>query len=296
MENDSELPNGVERNRTRVSRAHPRDADATARGYSERFSMRILFLGDVVGRPGREAVAAGLPRLRREHKPDFTIVNGENAAGGHGITAPIAEEIFAAGADAITLGNHAFNQKTSYEFLSAGRPIVRPGNFGPNVPGVGSTLLVKGGLRLLVANLCGRVNMEPWYDDPFAAADRLAREAKEQDAALFLDFHAEATSEKVAMGWHLDGRAVAVIGTHTHVPTADERVLPQGTAHQSDAGMCGPRDSVLGSAVEGVLGRFRTPLPRKLEVAAGPAVLMGAIVDADPATKKASRIERLRVE
>lgn len=260
-----------------------------------RAAYTLLFLGDVVGRVGRETLLRRLPKLRQDHQPLFTVVNAENAAGGAGLTPALADEILGAGVDAITLGNHAFNKREIGPYLGGGKPVIRPVNFSGGVPGRGSVTLEKEGVRLMVTNLSGRHNMESWYDDPWAAADRLAEEAHDAGAHLFVDFHAESTSEKVAMGWYLDGRAIAVLGTHTHVQTADERVLPKGTAHMSDVGMCGPRDSVLGSDVAGVLERFRIPLPRKLEPAGGPGVICGAAVEVDLSTGRATRITRLRV-
>ncbi|CAN5399392.1 hypothetical protein BH11ARM2_BH11ARM2_11050 [soil metagenome] len=188
----------------------------------------LLFLGDVVGEPGRRGLEATLPGLLHQYKPLFTIVNGENAASGSGIVPRYADAIFAWGADAITLGNHAFHKRDIAPYMDSGKPIVRPGNMSRRLPGKGMVTVEKEGIKLAVANLCGRVSMEPAYDDPFAMADDYVAAAKTPH--FFLDFHAEATSEKVAMGWHLAGRATAVIGTHTHVPTADERVLPGGTA------------------------------------------------------------------
>lgn len=255
----------------------------------------ILFLGDVVGRPGREAVAHYLPSLVNEFSPTFLILNGENAAGGIGLTPALARDFRSMGFDAITLGNHAFNKvELESELDSPDSRVVRPINFSGKVPGRGTLLLEKEDIRLLVANVSGRHNMEPWYDDPWAAADALAQEAANLGADLFVDFHAESTSEKVAMGWHLDGRAVAVVGTHTHVQTADARVLPQGTAHISDAGFCGNRDSVLGSGVEGVLARFRRPVPRRLEIQPGPLMINGVIVRVSRETRRATEIITIR--
>lgn len=252
---------------------------------------RILFCGDVVGRPGRTAIKQGLPSLRATHEPLFTVVNGENSAGGVGITPEIAEEIYAAGADAITLGNHAFNKRDIGPYLETGKPIVRPSNMPASVPGKGLTFVEKEGVRLAVMNICGRVYMEP-YGDPFAEVDRLLAEATTPH--VLLDFHAEATSEKIAMGWHCDGRATAVLGTHTHVTTADETVLPGGTAYITDVGMSGPVRSVLGMDREIILQKFRTSLPQRFEVANEPGVISGVVIGVEKSTGRAVDIRRIR--
>lgn len=251
----------------------------------------ILFLGDVVGKPGRTAVLQGLPSLKATHKPLFTIVNGENSAGGVGITPSIAEEIFGAGADAITLGNHAFNKREIGPYLETGKPIVRPSNMPPGVAGRGLITVQKEGIELAVLNLCGRVYMDS-YDNPFQEIDRLFEGLKTPHR--FVDFHAEATSEKIAMGWHCNGRATAVVGTHTHVQTADETILPGGTAYITDVGMCGPVRSVLGMDREVILRRFRTTLPERFEVANEPGVICGVVVSVERETGRAISIQRIR--
>ncbi len=253
--------------------------------------MRVLFLGDIVGSPGRSAVLRALPSLQEEFTPDFILVNGENAAAGFGITPDIAEALFEAGVDAITLGNHAFHRSEIADYLDSGKPIVRPANFPPGTPGKGVCLLEKGELRLAVLNACGRTFMDRPYDDPFRCLDELLEPL--DTPTRILDFHAEATSEKIAMGWYLDGRVSAVLGTHTHVQTADERILPGGTAYLSDLGMCGPRDSVIGMDVTTILRRMTTLLPHRFEVAKGPTVLSGAVLTLDPKTGSAVGIERL---
>jgi metallophosphoesterase (TIGR00282 family) len=252
---------------------------------------RILFLGDVVGKPGRQALHRHLEHLKDLHQPLFTIVNGENSAAGVGITPDIADEIFRLGADVITLGNHAYHKKEIYPYLDKGRPIVRPANLPPGAPGVGEVTVEREGIRLTVANLCGRVFLEG-YDDPFRDAERIV--AQLDSPHFFLDFHAEATSEKIAMGWHLDGRATAVVGTHTHVTTADETVLPGGTAYITDVGMCGPVQSVLGMDKDVILRRFRTSLPAKFEVADHPGVISGVVIGVERDTGRAHSIERVR--
>jgi 2',3'-cyclic-nucleotide 2'-phosphodiesterase len=251
----------------------------------------ILFLGDVVGKPGRQAVREGLPSLQQIHSPLFTIVNGENSAGGVGITPDIAEEIYKAGADAITLGNHAFNKREIFDYLDTAKPIVRPSNMPGGVPGKGLVQVEKDGIKLAVMNLCGRVFLDS-YDDPFKEVDRLLDTL--DTPHRFVDFHAEATSEKIAMGWHLDGRVSVVVGTHTHVQTADECVLPGGTAYITDVGMCGPVRSVLGMDREIILKRFRTTLPIRFEVANEPGVICGVVISVERDSGRAVSIERIR--
>lgn len=254
-------------------------------------SYKILFLGDVVGKPGREAVGHHLPALFREHSPLFCIINGENSAAGVGITPSIAEELFAAGADAITLGNHAYNKREIYEYLDRDRAIVRPANLPPAAPGRGLCFVKKNGIELAIMNLCGRVFLDG-YDDPFRCVDSLLEGI--ETLHIFVDFHAEATSEKIAMGWHLNGRATAVVGTHTHVTTADETVLPGGTAFITDVGMCGPMPSVLGMDKEIILSRFRTSMPTRFEVADQPGVISGVVIDVQRETGRATAIRRIR--
>jgi metallophosphoesterase (TIGR00282 family) len=255
-------------------------------------TYRILFLGDIVGRPGRNAVRDGLPKLMNDHKPLFVIVNGENSASGVGITPDIAEDLFNWGVDGITLGNHAFNKREIQRYLDTEDRIIRPGNMAPGVPGRGAMDLEKDGVTLRVINLCGRVFLDG-YDDPFREVDRLIEASP--TSHILIDFHAEATSEKIAFAWHVDGRATAVVGTHTHVPTADERMLPGGTAAITDVGMCGPIDSVLGMSREIILRRFLLGLPERFEVAETPGVISGVSIDVERDTGRAVRIERLRV-
>ena len=254
-------------------------------------SYKILFCGDVVGKPGRNIIKEGLPSLKATHEPLFTIVNGENAAGGVGITPDIVQELFGAGADVITLGNHAFNKREIIPLLNTDKPIVRPGNMPPQVPGRGFVVVSKDGIDLAVLNLCGRVFLDS-YDDPFREADHILEQLTTPH--IFMDFHAEATSEKVAMGYHLEGRATAVVGTHTHVPTADEQILPGGTAYITDAGMSGPVRSVIGMDRHIILERFRTTLPQRFEVANEPGVICGVVIDVDRDTGRASAIRRIR--
>jgi hypothetical protein len=254
-------------------------------------NYRILFLGDVVGKPGRTAIQNWLSTIQATYNPLFTIINGENSAGGVGITPDIADELLDAGADAITLGNHAFNKREISDYLNTQRPIVRPSNMPKGVPGTGLKTIGKDGIRLAVMNLCGRVFMDN-YDDPFAEVDRLFEGL--ETPHRFVDFHGEATSEKIAMGWHCNGRATAVVGTHTHVQTADERILPKGTAYITDVGMCGPMNSILGVDREIILRRFRTTLPQRFEVANEPGVICGVVISVERDTGRANKIERIR--
>jgi metallophosphoesterase (TIGR00282 family) len=254
-------------------------------------TYRILFLGDIVGKSGRQAVSDGLSVLQADHHPLFTIVNGENAAAGFGITPTIADELFSAGVDAITLGNHAFAKREVYPYLDSGKPIVRPANMSPEVPGCGIAHVTKEGIDLAIINMCGRVFLDG-YDDPFREADRLLAEIGTPH--VLVDFHAEATSEKIAMAFYLEGRVSAVVGTHTHVTTADERVLPGGTAAISDVGMTGPPDAVLGVEKRIILERFRTGLPMRFEVAEQVGVISGVVIDVEMGTGRAVGIRRVR--
>ncbi len=258
--------------------------------------MRILFLGDVMGRVGRRAVIEGLPGLREELRLDFVVVNGENAASGVGMTAEIGEKIFAAGADVITLGDHAFDQKEMLTHIDRDKRIIRPLNYARTAPGRGVGLYdAPRGRKVLVAQALGRVFMSRQADCPFAAADRAIEELAARTRVILCDVHAEATSEKVALGWHLDGRVSAVFGTHTHVPTADARVLPQGTAYITDLGMTGPYASVLGRAVKPVLHHFVTGMPSPFKVATDDVRLCGALVRIDAASGRAGAIERFEL-
>lgn len=258
--------------------------------------MVVLHVGDVVGRPGRNALRAILPELITEYDPALVIVNGENVAGGVGITAQTAEELFAAGADCITTGNHIWAQKEAAELVERDSRVLRPANYPPGAPGGGALVLPvrKGDLRVGVICLCGRVFMRE-LDCPFRAADGILSWMRQQTPVVIVDFHAEATSEKEALGRYLDGRVSAVIGTHTHVQTADERILPGGTAYLTDAGMTGAIDSIIGVAVEPVLQRFTTQIPARFDPPrGGPGVLCGVALEVDPATGRAWSITRIR--
>jgi len=260
--------------------------------------MRLLFVGDVVGRSGRTVVYERLPGLVRDWKLDCVVVNGENAAGGFGITETIYNEFLDAGADAITLGNHAWDQKEALVFIERAPRLIRPINYPPGTPGRGSAMIeAKNGARVLVVNAMGRVFMDP-LDDPFAAVEReLAACALGRDAdVIVVDMHAETTSEKQAMGQWCDGRATLVAGTHTHTPTADLRVLPGGTGFMSDVGMTGDYDSVIGMTKEEPLQRFlRKISSTRLEPATGPATLCAVAVETDPATGLAAKVGAVRL-
>jgi metallophosphoesterase (TIGR00282 family) len=241
--------------------------------------MRVLFIGDVVGSPGRRGLRDAMPGLREQHSPDLIVVNGENSAGGMGITERTANDIFGAGAGVITTGNHVYRHREAYEFLERERLVVRPANYPQGNPGRGYTVVEIGAMRVGVINLSGAAGLKV-ARSPFDAVDEILTRI-EADAVI-VDFHAEMTSEKVAMGWHLDGRVAAVLGTHTHVPTADARVLPKGTAFISDVGMTGSRTSVLGVKPEQALAAMITQMPTRFETATEDVWVMGALVEVNP--------------
>jgi metallophosphoesterase (TIGR00282 family) len=254
--------------------------------------MVILFLGDIVGKPGRDAVVSCLPSLKADYKSDMVIANAENAAGGWGITPPIARQLLGAGVDVITLGNHTWAKTDGFDVIDAEPRILRPANYPPGSPGRGCGLFKAScGVTVGVANLNGRIFMEP-LDDPFRMAESIIDCIAHAAKVIIFDFHAETTSEKQAFGWHCDGKVSAVIGTHTHVPTADERVLPGGAAYITDAGMCGPENSVIGMEVETAISRFTTQMPHKFRVAEGKTIVCGVAIDIDEETGKARSIER----
>ena len=260
--------------------------------------MNILFVGDIFGSAGRRIVQAHLPHLLRTHAVDLLVINGENAAGGFGITPSLAEEFFDLGAHVITTGNHIWDKREIFDYMrvlptSHERPrrLLRPGNYTPTTVGFGSYQgTLDDGTEYAVLNLQGRVFMSA-CDDPFRKADELL--AKITAKVILVDFHAEASSEKQALGWYLDGRVTAVLGTHTHVPTADERILPQGTAFQTDVGMSGPYDSVIGVEVELSLNKFLTGLPGKYEAARGNPKIAATLITCDPTTGRAHAIKRI---
>jgi metallophosphoesterase (TIGR00282 family) len=257
--------------------------------------MRILFVGDIFGKPGREIARRAIPALIDQRAIDFVIANVENSAAGFGVTGDIADVILSYGVDAMTSGNHVWDKKEVLDYIPRQPRLLRPANFPAGVPGRGSYLgRTRTGEPIGVVNLMGRVFMAP-LDDPFAVALREIEALRAKTRVIFVDFHAEATSEKVAMGWHLDGKATAVVGTHTHVQTADDRILPKGTAYLTDTGMTGPFDSIIGVSIDAALGRFVNGMPAKFDAATGPGRLNAVIVTADPATGRATAIERLNL-
>ncbi|MGD0732755.1 MAG: TIGR00282 family metallophosphoesterase [Terracidiphilus sp.] len=261
--------------------------------------MNILFVGDIFGSAGRKIVREHIGHVRQAHAVDLTIINAENAAGGFGVTPQIAEDLFDLGADVLTTGNHVWDKRELIDYMNSapadshdrGRRVLRPANFQPGLPGNGVYEgETQSGVPYAVINLGGRVFMNA-TNDPFHYVDDLLKTIKAK--VIVVDFHAEATSEKVAMGWHLDGRVTAVLGTHTHVPTADERVLPGGTAYQTDVGMSGPYDSIIGVEKDLVLRKFLTGMPAKFEAAKGNPKMCAALVACDPVTGRASAIQRI---
>ena len=257
--------------------------------------MKILFIGDIVGRPGRVVTIKFLEEHRHEY--DFIVVNGENAAGGKGITFDIVDQLLASGVSAITTGNHVWDNGEIFRFIDTTPQLIRPANYPTDVPGRGITIVSSedGQTQLGVINLAGQLFMNP-YTNPFHALDSILPEVKAVTPYILLDFHAEATSEKIAMGWHADGRVGAVLGTHTHVQTADARVLPQGTAYITDVGMTGPYDSVIGTRTDQALERFLTMMPTRFGVAKGKGKLCGAEVELDEETGLAVSIVPLQYE
>ncbi|MCP2520648.1 TIGR00282 family metallophosphoesterase [Candidatus Aminicenantes bacterium AC-708-M15] len=259
-------------------------------------SVRILFLGDIVGRPGRKILENFLPQLKKAYNIDITIANCENAAGGLGLTEKVGLELLSF-VDILTSGNHIWQKKEAIPFIDGNKRIIRPANFPPGNPGRGSAILEnKKGYKIAILNLQGRIFMEP-IDCPFRTADKEIEELKKVTPIIIVDFHAEATSEKQALGWYLDGRVSAVIGTHTHVPTADERILPKGTAYLTDVGMVGGLDTVIGIKKELAVSRLLTAFPCKFEVGKGRKILSGVYIEVDSKSGKALNIERItRIE
>lgn len=258
--------------------------------------MKILFVGDIVGRAGRHVLRERLPEVQSQHQIDFTIVNVENAAGGFGITPPLAREILDYGVDVMTSGNHIWDKKEVLEFFALEPRLLRPGNYPPGAPGNYRCIAeTASGVRVGVINLQGRVFM-PIIDCPFQMAEREIPKVRKQASVIIVDFHAEATSEKMAFGWFLDGKVSAVLGTHTHVPTADARILPQGTAYISDVGMTGSYESIIGMKVDSALPRFTTGLQTRFEAAAESPRFSSVIVDADESTGLARSIRRMDLE
>ena len=255
--------------------------------------MRILFIGDIFASAGRAIVANYTQQLIGQYGIHLVIANAENSAGGFGVTPPIADDLFSLGIDVLTTGNHVWDKREIYDYFPRHPRLLRPGNYADELPGSGLvTVKARNGVECAVMNLQGRVHMPP-TDCPFRKADTLLASLDPAVKIRFLDFHAEVTSEKVAMGWHLDGRVTAVVGTHTHIPTADTRILPQGTAYQTDCGMTGPYDSVIGVEKDVVIRKFQTSLPVKFGAAQNGVELHSVLIDADPATGRATAVERL---
>lgn len=256
--------------------------------------MNILFIGDISGRPGREAVHKYLFDIREKHSIDMVIANGENASGGLGMNRDAYEELSSAGIDMFTMGNHVFSKKEIHSLMDNGENIVRPANFPKGAPGKGYTAItIKNGIKIAIVNLMGRTFMDANFDNPFTVADDVLKEITAK--IIFLDFHAEATSEKKALGYYLDGRVTAIIGTHTHVQTNDAQILPKGTAYLTDAGMTGARDSVLGVKPEIAIYKFTTGLPRRHEIAEGELQFNAVIIQVDDETGKAKKIEIVNI-
>ncbi|MCM3738976.1 TIGR00282 family metallophosphoesterase [Oceanobacillus luteolus] len=257
--------------------------------------MKILFIGDVVGSPGRDMVKEYLPKLKEKYRPTITILNGENAAAGKGITEEIYRNFLEWGAQAITMGNHTWDKKEIFDFIDDAKYLIRPANFPENNPGKGLVFLTVNNIEVAVINLQGRTFL-PAIDDPFQKIDELINEASKRTNIIFVDFHAEATSEKQAFGWYVDGRVSAVVGTHTHTQTADERILPEGTAYITDVGMTGPYEGILGVEREAVLKRFLTSLPVRFEITKkGKNQLNAVLVSVDTKSGKSTKIERIMI-
>jgi len=256
--------------------------------------FRILFIGDVIGRPGRFAIRSILPKFKERYKPQLIIANGENLAGGLGITQETADEVFSCGVDFLTTGNHIWDRREFLEDIDSFENIIRPANYPKGAPGSGYAIIDSAeDVPIAIFNLSGRVFMES-LDDPFAAAMDIVSKLREEAKIIVLDFHAEATSEKVAMGWYLDGQVSAVIGTHTHVQTADERILPKGTAYITDVGMTGPVNSIIGTKKDLIIRKFLTQMPVRFEVAKGDVRVSAVIFDVNTLTGKATSIERIQ--
>ena len=256
--------------------------------------MKILFIGDIVGKPGRDAVSSLVPAMRKELAIDFVVANAENSSGGSGITPQTAAELFNASVDALTAGDHIWKRKEIFELIRSEPKIIRPINFPAGAPGYGFGIFqAPGNIKVGVINVLGRVFLEP-LECPFKTVKAAVEQIRRETPVIIVDIHAEATSEKIALGWYLDGDVSAVVGTHTHVQTADERILPKGTAYITDAGMAGPFDSVLGRRVEDVLERFLSCVPVRFEVASDNVQMHGVIIDIDEKTGVAQSISRVQ--
>jgi 2',3'-cyclic-nucleotide 2'-phosphodiesterase len=256
--------------------------------------LTVICVGDVFGEPGRRAVQMLLPKLKKQHEADLAVVNVENSASGFGVTPLIARTFLEQGVDVMTSGNHIWDKKEIIEYIGKENLLLRPANYPPGTPGAGSIVIKAGPHKVAVLNLMGRVFL-PQLDCPFRKADEELERLRAETPIIVVDMHAEATSESQAMGWHLDGRVSVVVGTHRHVQTADERLLPKGTAYITDLGLTGPTDSVIGVEPELALARFLSGMPNRFEPAKGPAMLQGAVIRIDPETGRGLSIERLRV-
>lgn len=256
--------------------------------------MKVLFIGDIVGNTGRKAVKQLLPELKQKHNPHIIIANAENAAGGRGVTAAIVKELLDWGVHGFTMGNHTWDNKDIFEWIDEEPRMVRPANFPEGTPGKGHAVIKANGKELVIINLQGRTFL-PAIDCPFQKADDILQGLGKKPRAILVDFHAEATSEKIAMGWHLDGRASLVVGTHTHVQTNDDTILPNGTAYLTDVGMVGSREGVLGMEREAVLRKFRTQLPVRFVVDEGKWQFHALVVEIDEATGKATKLDKIRI-
>jgi 2',3'-cyclic-nucleotide 2'-phosphodiesterase len=256
--------------------------------------LTVICVGDVFGEPGRRAVQMLLPKLKKQHEADLAVVNVENSASGFGVTPLIARTFLEQGVDVMTSGNHIWDKKEIIEYIGKENLLLRPANYPPGTPGAGSIVVKAGPHKVAVLNLMGRVFL-PQLDCPFRKADEELERLRAETPIIVVDMHAEATSESQAMGWHLDGRVSVVVGTHRHVQTADERLLPKGTAYITDLGLTGPTDSVIGVEPELALARFLSGMPNRFEPAKGPAMLQGVVVRIDPETGRGLSIERLRV-
>lgn len=277
----------------RCTNFEPRASNLEPRFGRGEHLMRILFIGDIVGKPGREAIKRFLKPLQEEYKIDVTIANGENAAAGKGLTKEIAEELYSNGIEFITMGNHVWDHRDIMKFIDGEHRLIRPANYPVGAPGQGHGFLRVSGKKIGVLNLAGRIYLSP-LDDPFSGAIRWINQMKQETPIIIVDFHAEATSEKMALGWFLDGKVSAVVGTHTHIQTADARLLHNGTAYITDVGMTGPRDSVLGVKKEIIINRFLTQLPAKFELASGPIQINAVVIEIDEETGKARQIEAVQ--
>jgi metallophosphoesterase (TIGR00282 family) len=255
--------------------------------------MRVLMIGDVVGKTGRRMIAEHVRRLRTAHHLDLVVANGENAAGGNGLTHDVLDELLSAGVDVLTSGNHIFDKREIFEFIDDVPQVLRPLNMPPGTPGRGYVIVSPGGVPVAVVSLSGRAFMPFHYDDPFAAMDSLLAALDGEVRAVLVDFHAETTSEKAALGWYLDGRAAVLVGTHTHVQTADERILPQGMAFLTDLGMTGPCDSVIGVKTELVIQKMKTQMPVRFDTAQGHGQFGALLVDLDPDSGRCVGLERI---